>query len=115
MVDEDDDQFHTGVVNFEIRIKNKRRTYTHELQSSCQHRDPCRGRSSGPPPTMPGDPASPCLHLLIDKSHAERSNQTSCSRYITTTHHLKNDQKTLASGETAPSGGETRKGFKVQA
>lgn len=62
------DQFHTGVVNFKKRMENKTGTYTHELQSSFQHHDPCRGHSSGQPPTMPGDPAFPCLHLLMNKS-----------------------------------------------
>lgn len=44
-------------------VKYKKGTYTHELQSSSQHRALCRGRSSGLPPTKPGDPTSPYLHL----------------------------------------------------
>lgn len=50
-------------LKFEKHMENKERTYTRELQSSFQHHDLFRGHSSGPPPTMPGDPTSPCLHL----------------------------------------------------
>lgn len=44
-------------------VKHTKRTYTHELQSSSQHRVLYHGHSSGLPPTKPGDLASPCLHL----------------------------------------------------
>lgn len=57
--------FLNGLSNFCVEkvMKHQEGTYTHELQSSCQHRVLCRGRSSGLPPTEPDDPTSPCLHL----------------------------------------------------